>query len=254
MTVLVVRPEPACSELVNLFQAANMDAIGAPFLQFATGKESAKAATMLPTLPPHSVVLAVSPRAVEFTHAALQAAGKPWPQPLHYIAIGEKTAHTWRALANIHALTPARHDSEGVMQLPFWQMARNITVAILRGNGGREFIGDTLALADSKANVCYFEVYQRIWYRDGVTQHKKQWQQNRITSVVVTSGEQLRFMWQDLDNSEKNWIIRCQLFVPSQRIYLQAKSLGFTWICNVNSANNLDLFTAVRLADHTLSR
>ncbi|MGL5291353.1 MAG: uroporphyrinogen-III synthase [Vibrionaceae bacterium] len=254
MTVLVIRPEPACSELVNLFQAASINAIGAPFLQFSIGKDNATIANNLSALPPQSAVIAVSPRAVEFTHAAMQAAGIAWPQPLCYIAVGEKTAHTWRALANINAITPPSFDSEGIMQLPFWQITRNITVAILRGNGGRQFIGDTLTLANSQAKICYFEVYQRIWYRDGVIQHKKQWQQNRITSVVVTSGEQLRFIWQDLDNSQKNWIIRCKLFVPSQRIYLQAKSLGFTWICNVNSANNQDLFTAVRLADHTLSR
>ncbi|MGL5336144.1 MAG: uroporphyrinogen-III synthase [Enterovibrio sp.] len=254
MTVLVIRPEPACSELVNLFQAANIGAIGAPFLQFATGKDTSTIAAQLLALPQDSAVIAVSPRAVEFTHAALQDSGQIWPPNLYYIAVGEKTARTWQALANINADTPPRHDSEGIMQLPFWQITRNITVAILRGNGGREFIGDTLTLANSQAKICYFEVYQRIWYRDSVKLHKKQWQQNRITSVVVTSGEQLRFIWQDLDNSQKNWIIRCKLFVPSQRIYLQAKSLGFTWICNVNSANNQDLFTAVRLADHTLSR
>ena len=241
MTVLVVRPAPACFELVTMLQHAKIPALAAPLLSFAASKELFKLENTLANLPSNSIVVAVSPRAVEFAAKALEH--KIWRNDLHFVAVGKKTAQTWRQLTSINAIVPTNESSEGLLKLDIFSKPKNRNILILRGNSGRDLLANELK--ELGAKVCYFETYLRIWDTKGVLNQSKLWQKNKVNKIIITSGEQLGFIWSSADHKTQLWLIQCQLFVPSQRIYHQAKSLGFKSVINVDYTSNQALVNAL---------
>lgn len=241
MTVLVLRPAPSCFELVNMLEKANISAIAAPLLSFEAGGELAQLKDKLNSLPANSIVVAVSPRAIEYANQILTE--KDWPEDLHYVAVGQKTAQRWKECSNIKASTPTTQSSEGLLTLNIFNQLKGKNILILRGNGGRNFLAKELT--KSGAIVNHIELYRRIWNTDKVLSQIKSWQEKNIKTLVISSGEQLKLLWKSLDKSSRHWLCQCQLFVPSERIYQQAQFLGFKTVFNVKSASNTALFNAL---------
>ncbi|MEZ8143615.1 uroporphyrinogen-III synthase [Enterovibrio norvegicus FF-33] len=243
MTVVVVRPAPACYALVDSLNQAGIKALPAPLLSFSAGADLPTLRDTLTTLPNGSVVVAVSPRAVEYAQLHLNEHHTQWRSDLHFVAVGEKTASVWRELSNIDAMQPPSEDSEGMLSLPVFSKTTSLSVLILRGNGGRALLGDTLI--QSGAKVRYFEAYQRHWNADDLSSLAKQWRADGVDTFVVTSGEQLSLLCQTISECDQQWLRECHILVPSKRIYNQAIGLGFSAINCVNSASNDSLLRAL---------
>lgn len=236
MTVVVVRPAPACFELVALLQQANITAVAAPLLSFAKSNQLDRLSPVMHQLTPGSIVVAVSPRVVEFAKQSVSS----WRTDLHYVAVGKKTAQDWQQSCAVNAIVPNEESSEGLLKLDIFNRPKDKNILILRGNVGRTLLADELTALGAK--VSYFETYQRIWDNQGVLTQSKLWQQNKVNKIIVTSAEQLDFIWSTANKTTQQWLIQCQLFVPSQRIFQHAKSLGFDTVINVDSASNQALF------------
>ncbi|WP_281545944.1 uroporphyrinogen-III synthase [Grimontia sp. SpTr1] len=243
MTVLVVRPAPACYELAETLNQSGIKALPAPLLSFSAGNDLPSLTHSLNTLPPHSVVVAVSPRAIEYAHQQLQDENASWRDDLHYVAVGEKTAQVWKAKSGVDAIQPPTEDSEGMVSLSVFEKPESLQVVILRGNGGRALLGDTLT--NHGAKVRYFEAYQRHWTSDPLSSLAMQWRAENVDTLVITSGEQLSLLCQTISECDQQWLRECHILVPSKRIYNQAIGLGFNAISCVNSASNHALFHAL---------
>ncbi|WP_407331849.1 uroporphyrinogen-III synthase [Enterovibrio sp. 27052020O] len=243
MTVVVVRPAPACFELANSLNQAGIKALPAPLLSFSAGVDLPTLHDTLTALPSDSVVVAVSPRAVEYAQAHLTEHLASWRTDLQFVAVGEKTASVWRDLSGINALQPPTEDSEGMLSLPIFSKKSGQSVLILRGNGGRALLGDTLCQHGAK--VRYFEAYQRHWNADDLSSLTTQWRADGVDTFVVTSGEQLSLLCQTISECDQQWLRECHILVPSKRIYNQAIGLGFSAINCVNSASNDSLLRAL---------
>ncbi|MEZ9525071.1 uroporphyrinogen-III synthase [Enterovibrio norvegicus] len=240
MTVLVVRPAPACHELADSLNQAGIKALPAPLLSFSDGKDLHTLSDTLAALPSNSVVVAVSPRAVDYAHRHLREQHQPWRHDLHYVAVGEKTAVTWKEHSAIEAYLPHTEDSEGMLALPVFSAPSTLSVLILRGNGGRALLGETLHAQG--AHIHYFEAYQRHWESEHLSSLTEQWRREHVDTIVVTSGEQLSLLCQTISECDQQWLKECHILVPSKRIYNQAIGLGFSTISCVNSAANRTLF------------
>ncbi|MDD1795646.1 uroporphyrinogen-III synthase [Enterovibrio makurazakiensis] len=243
MTVVVVRPAPACYELVDSLNHAGIKALPAPLLSFSAGADLPTLSDTLNALPSGSVVVAVSPRAVEYAQAHLTEQHTPWRKDLHFVAVGEKTANTWHALSQVDAIQPPTEDSEGMLSLPVFSKVDALNVLILRGNGGRTLLGDNLA--ENGVKVRYFEAYQRHWNADALSSLATQWRKELVDTLVVTSGEQLSLLCQTISECDQQWLKECHILVPSKRIYNQAIGFGFSAINCVNSASNQSLLRAL---------
>lgn len=66
-----------------------------------------------------------------------------------------------------------------------------------------------------------------------------------ITTLVVTSGEQLAHLFNNVTPEQQQWLVTCHLLVPSARIASQAKQLGFSQLTQVESAANATLFNTL---------
>ena len=242
MTVLITRPAPECHQLARQLNAAGISAIAQPLLEIQPGRQLSTLISRLDQLQPDDFLIAVSIHAVNLAHNFITTQGASWPKNVHYIAVGHKTAAALAACSGRDVQSPPiRCDSEGVLALPALTDVEGHRVLILRGNGGRELICQTLQ--QRGAEVRYCETYRRSWIALDGAQLCRRWQSKQVSALVVTSSEQLVHLDSLIPDDTKAWFLQRHLFVPSQRIADQASKLGFTTISTVGSAANRHFFT-----------
>lgn len=154
LKILVTRPIRQAAGLVDLIEQQGGEALLFPVIEISpTSFEQLAAWNPQQT---HWLVF-VSRNAVEYF---LQAYAQPLPVHIKLVAAGEGTAQAMREHGLKVALQPElSNGSEGLLQLPEWQQMDQQQVVIVRGEGGRELMADTLRARG--ATIKYLEVYRR---------------------------------------------------------------------------------------------
>lgn len=238
MAVLITRPGEQGQALCQLLNTAGTSAFYLPLLKITSGKDFYNAKKELADV---DIIIAVSPNAVTFTQQALSGM---WPCKSTYIAVGHKTAHALSKHSQQNVHYPDVPDSEHLLELKQLSQVDGKTVIILRGNGGRELIHNTLLARG--AQVSYLEIYRRENITFDADIEIVSWKNNRIKQIVITSLGQLNHFVSQLSQTQKKWVVTLQLFVPSQRIATEAKQLGFLDVITTGSASNKDLLAALK--------
>ena len=218
MSILVTRPSPAGEQLVSRLRTLGQVAWSFPLIEFSPGRELSALADRINTLQEGDLLFALSQHAVEFAHAQLQQQSLSWTTAPRYFAIGRSTA-----LA-LHAGKRA---------------------LILRGNGGRELLGETLR--ERGADVTFVECYQRCAKHYDGAEEAMRWHARGINTLVVTSGEMLQQLWSLIPHwYRENWLLRCRLLVVSERLANLARELGWQDIRIADNADNDALLRALQ--------
>ncbi|MBD1577695.1 uroporphyrinogen-III synthase [Vibrio sp. S11_S32] len=232
MSVLVTRPGEDGADLCYQLSRLGIESQHHPLLRFEQGKDNE---TLHCTLKHCDIVIAVSQYAVHWAYQTLKQQHRPFPSQIHYFAIGNKTAQLLQQYSAQRVISPKISDSEHLLDLPALKLVKNQRILILRGNGGRELIYQTLQ--QRGASVDYSEIYQRS-YLPITKDVFSQWQLANIKQLVVTSSDQLHYLISHTPNDYLAWIKQLKLYLPSIRIEQQAKQLGFSHIINTGSAAN----------------
>tara|TARA_Y100001956_G_C4127714_1_gene191265 strand:- start:3282 stop:4025 length:744 start_codon:yes stop_codon:yes gene_type:complete len=241
MAVLVTRPGEQGHALCQQLNDAGINALHHPLITIQPGSE-------LSTLHKHladcEIVIAVSQHAVNYSQQFLQYQNQVWPDRVTYHAVGQKTAHVLSKVTQQKVHYPEIGDSEHLLQLDTLTRVKDKKIVILRGNGGRELIYDTLITRG--ATVEYVETYKRenIAFRSDLL--VPIWQDKQITQLVITSSGQLEYFVAQLSASDMVWLKTLQLYVPSKRIVQEALKLGFEKVINTYSASNKDLLATLQ--------
>lgn len=237
MNILVTRPSPAGEELVSRLRAQGKLAWSLPLIEFSAGRELAALPGLLASLSPDDLLFALSQHAVSYAAATLRQQRAAWPQ-IQAFAIGRTTALALHTASGLVVNYPRdRESSEVLLQLPELQNVVGKRAVILRGNGGRELIGDTLAKRGASVSFC--ECYQRTnKYYDG-TEEAYRWHQRGVNTLVVTSGEMIKRLFTLIPAwYQTNWLLRCRLVVVSERLATLARELGWQDITVADNADN----------------
>ena len=215
MSILVTRPSPAGEQLVSRLRALGQVAWSFPLIEFSPGRELPELADQMRLLQEGDLLFALSQHAVEFAHAQLQQQGVRWPHAPRYFAIGRTTALALHTASGIDVRYPLdREISEVLLQLPELQNIAGKRALILRGNGGRELLGETLR--ERGADVTFVECYQRCAKHYDGAEEAMRWHARGINTLVVTSGEMLQQLWSLIPLwYRENWLLRCRLLVVS---------------------------------------
>ncbi len=240
MTILVTRPGTQGQQLCNLLEGKGKSAIHHPLI---TIKENPQVVSVHHKLMWADIIIAVSVHAVQMANNYLQQQQQSWPSQKVYLAVGAKTAQYLSKVCAQSVNYPEQSDSEHFIQLPELRTCTNKNVLILRGNGGRELIRDSLLQAG--ANVDYCATYQREFIPFDVQRCLHHWQEKEITQVIITSGEQLSYFVEQFPPPQLQWLVQRQLFIPSQRIAAQAKTYGFNNIICTYGASNQNILAAL---------
>ncbi|MDR9825284.1 uroporphyrinogen-III synthase [Vibrio sp. FNV 38] len=238
MPVLITRPDEPGRILTEQLNLMGIPAHHFPLISITapptnSGLESALLAA--------NIIIAVSQYAVSFTQQIV----KSWPNTCQYFAIGSKTAQTLKQVTQNKVYTPRIHDSEHLLQLEQLNESqiKNLKIVILRGNGGRDLIYEQLTRRG--AHVEYREVYQRKNIQFDSKSTITKWQDKLIQHIVITSSEQLNHLL-SMCEEHKSWLLKCCLYVPSQRIASQAQAFGFNQIVCTEGASNAVITRALQ--------
>jgi uroporphyrinogen-III synthase len=131
-------------------------------------------------------------------------------------AVGAGTRRELEKLGVTGVIAPASGaDSESLLAVPEMQDVMGKRVAILRGDGGRALLGETLAARG--ARVEHLACYRRLPPKAPA----RPWKKGELAAVTVSSGQGLANLFQVLD---PQLLRSTPLFVPHPRIAEQARA------------------------------
>lgn len=222
--ILITRPAHQAGPLAALINAAGGRPIIFPALEILDPADSQPLLDAIERLESYDLAIFISPNAV--TRVMERMAGRrAWPAGLRVAAIGKGGVRELERHGIRQVIAPQRSfDSERLLEMPQLQAVSGQRVLILRGDGGRELLGDTLAARG--AQVDYVACYRRARPRTDPAPLLQAWGRDGIHAVIATSSEGLRNLFVMLGKPGVALLQHTPLLVPHPRIAAVARELG----------------------------
>jgi len=245
--VVITRPLAQASPLAEQVAAIGRNAIVFPLLEIHPLTDPAPLHRVLSDLGSYAMVAFVSPNAVDATLPII----RHWPKDvvIAVMGTGSRVALDQYGINETNATivspqNPHRTDSETLLEAMDLPSLKNKRVLILRGETGRELLGD--ALRSAGADVTQAAAYRRTapaMDAARCTQLKSLLESGN--DWIVTSSEALKILMQSVQELvvaggvEKGVekMQQQQIFVPHLRIQETAQMLGFRHITLTGSGD-----------------
>lgn len=236
--VLVTRAAHQSAGLCRLIESQGGRAVALPALEIDGCRDPEAALAMLRQS--QDCLIFISPNAVRYACALL--AGERL-RAVRFGAVGHATAEAMREAGYPIDLIPVgRYDSEGLLVLPELQQMEGRQVLIVRGEGGRTLLADSLRARGAK--VGYAEVYRRVRPDTDVAPLLARWP-GSIDLVTATSAEVLENLQAMLGEAGWPLLRQTPLVVISERMRERATQLGFEKILQAAGADDASLLAAI---------
>lgn len=220
--VVVTRPRGQEQTLCQLIEAAGGVSLHYPVLEI---EDSPAPAPQLQQLTQFDLLIFISPNAVARGMNLINAHGG-LPAGILTATVGRGSGRELkRILGRAPDIVPtAQFNSEGLLALPQMQQMQGKRVLIIRGEGGRELLAETLR--QRGAEVEYAEVYRRSRPKADNATLLHAWARNEIDIIVVTSGEGLRNLYEMVGQLGRQWLRKTPVLVINERLLQLAQELG----------------------------
>lgn len=211
-SIVITRPAHQAALITQRLQAAGAHVTGFPLLEIVEPKDQLAYLSHLSKLSQYDYLIFTSPNAVD--RALSKLSGKV-PVGVKVAAVGKKTAQALSRQNIVVSVVPENtFNSEALLACPELQSAKGQSFAIIRGEGGRDLLRDTLRLRG--AQVDYLDVYRRVCPADDLLPIVKLREQGGLDIIVLTSVESLQNLFRL--GSGESWLDRATLLVGSERI------------------------------------
>jgi uroporphyrinogen-III synthase len=158
-------------------------------------------------------------------------------------AVGKRTAQTLAESGYPVDVVPEESfDSEGLLETPELRDVQGKRILILRGNGGRELLGEELSKRG--AVVDHAEVYQRACPTLEPDNLIYRWADD-VDVVTVTSNILLDNLFTLLGDEGRPLLLQTPMVVVSDRMRQHARELGCSQIILAPGADEQDLIKAI---------
>jgi uroporphyrinogen-III synthase len=222
--VLVTRPAAQAEGLCRLIEAANGRPLAVPGIEIAPAADPREAADLLSAA--WDLMYFVSPNAV--AHALALVPDGSWSRVERIAAVGRATATALAEAGRAPDLVPEqRFDSETLLRMPELAEMQGRRVLIVRGDGGRALLGDTLRARG--AEVAYAEVYRRLRPQFDPGPLLANWS-DAVALVTATSDEVLLNLVEMLGPDGRAPLLATPLVVVAERTAETARGLGFACV------------------------
>ena len=245
MTVLITRPQPQADELSALLKQAHIDTLVWPVIEFQPTNEPTDINHAVEALKDNDIALFISPRAVEFTWAALSTPLQKKLEEAACIAVGSGTALALKNKGCKQVTCPESNaSSESVLVMPFWQNhPAPCPVFIFKGQGGRELLENEL---DNRGyNVRVVNTYRRVPIVHDIAPLLSA-AEKKFDLIISTSCELLEALLAPLNHGQCHLLTQCPVTVMSQRMLDCAKDLGFLTTLPIHTAENQHLARVIQ--------
>jgi uroporphyrinogen-III synthase len=239
LNVLVTRPAEQAAEFAEKVSAVHGRPVSFPTLEVLGPPDKQAARARLAGLRSVDVLVFVSANAVRYAFPMMP---DDIPLDLQVAAVGAATARALEEIGLDPTLVPERMDSEGLLALPQLQSVEGQHILIVRGNGGRETLRETLQARG--AQVDYVEVYRRRIPERNPANLIRNW--DRLVDVVTaTSAQILDNLFTLLGEEGVPLLQATPLIVPSRRIAEHAAQRGCERVLVADSAMDEDMLRAL---------
>lgn len=227
MVVLVTRPQPQVAALAQRLAACGASPVVLPVIEIHPNSLSAAELTCITELDRYAGVICISAAAAELGVRLCADRWAQWPLHQTWYAVGPASGRPLQNWGLNLQIADAGSSSETLLALPALQHVDGQRFLIMRGNGGRETLADTLRARG--AQVDYLELYRRqpaAGDMDALSQFLASPGQRVLT---VTSGETLDHLLVQA-SVQGAALRRMPLIVVSGRLAEYARQQGFDQI------------------------
>lgn len=225
--ILVTRPSGQAEGLSALIRKAGGEALEVPAIEIRALADPEPFFVIADRLESFDIAVFVSRNAVRKAMDLLRArrGAKPWPAHLRLATVGSGSREELEARGFIAVIAPpGQSDSEALLALPEFTDVAGRRIAIFRGEGGRKFLGETLAARG--AVVEHAACYRRTLPEAGGALLTAAWEGGAVDAVLVSSGDGLANLLEMLGADGPRRLAGTALFVPHPRVADEAARQG----------------------------
>lgn len=217
-TLLLVRPQAQAAQQAQRLQAAGITA--QPFCVEDTVADDAALAALPAAAMQADWLVFVSPSCIDLAWPRL--AGLPFAANL--ACVGRASADKLAALSGRAVLHPPHgNDSDALLTLPPLQQLAGQTVLIVRGDGGRPQLGETLARRG--ARVHYAEVYRRVPVQADWALFDRL-AAGSSPALLITSSHSAQQLFRQAGATRRRALLACRFIALHPRIAATLQQLG----------------------------
>jgi len=221
--IVITRPMHQGEALRARLETKGAEVLHFPTIEILSAARSAELGACLKRLDRYDYAIFISPNAVDYAADYLDFS--TLPPKLKLAAIGPGTARALGAHGRKPDMLPRDGtNSEALLKLKALNAVSNKRILIVRGQGGRELLAETLE--ERGAQVDYAEVYRRAVPRLDHSELGSWFRQGRVDVIAVTSREALLNLDRMLSPALTPYLRSAQLLVSSARIIKLAGALG----------------------------
>ena len=242
--LLLTRPAEDCAALAQTLAAQGVVSHCMPLLAIEALDETPEQRSAFADLQCYCAVIVVSKPAARIGLQLLAQHGTPTPD-LPWFSVGAATAAVLAEQGLGVHFPDLGDDSEALLALPALQQAIAAPaprVLILRGEGGREFLAESLR--SQGVSVDYLPLYRRVLPQYAPGELSRQVRAERLNGLVVSSGQGFEHLLQ-LAGDDWPALARLPLFVPSPRVAEQARAAGAQIVVDCRGASAAALQAAL---------
>ncbi len=221
--VMVTRPAHQADLLCRLIEAAGGRPFRLPLLEI---RPPARPPGELERLDAFDMAIFISPNAVARAAPYIQERGG-LPADLQLATVGRGSAAMLERIFGRppDISSPPPFNSEALLTNSGMQKLSGRNIIIVRGNGGRELLAETLRHRGAKVTYC--EVYRRVCPEIEPATLTRAREQGKIDIITVTSGESLRNLVRIAGPADLPWLLSTPLVLINRRLEATARELGF---------------------------
>lgn len=225
MCVLVTRPAHQAQALREMIEAQGGQVMLFPVLEISATVNVEELMDLVIHLDDFDIAIFISGNAV-VQGLSFVLARRSLPLHLQLATVGQRTARELEQFGLCADICPQdKFNSEALLELAEMQEVRDKNIVIFRGEGGREFLADTLRARG--AHVEYANVYRRACPAGDSSVLVDALLHNKIDMITVTSNEGLSNLFDMAGSAGQAALLQVPLTTISQRIAALAVTLGF---------------------------
>jgi uroporphyrinogen-III synthase len=221
--VVITRPVHQGEALKSRLETKGASVLHFPTIEILPATRGAELESCFQRLESYHYAIFISPNAVDYAADFVDFGGLP--PKLKLAAIGPGTARALEAHGRKPDMLPRDGaSSEALLKLKALNAVDKKRVLIVRGQGGRELLAETLE--ERGAEVDYAEVYRRAVPRIDHSELGGWFRQGKVDVIAVTSREALLNLDRMLSPALTPYLRAAQLLVSSARVIKLAGALG----------------------------
>lgn len=234
LRVLNTRPTGQAESLSVAIRKANGVSIELPTILIEP--TSNEWISHLPNLSTIKHAIFISVNAVNYFFKELKKRHIQWNQNINVSAVGNATANALKVLnIDVHHVPP-HANSEDLLQLGALKKVKNQRILLVKGEGGRVLIEDTLL--ERGANVIDLLVYRRVLPKIHLQDIHSLWREDQVDIILFTSQLAMSNIFTLFGEPARSWLCMKPCLVISKRLAKEASLLGMQTIF-VSSYNSI---------------